>query len=271
MVGTLTLHTPVDCFSSAAYRSHILERWLIYRQTVQARHRVEIVKDYARRLPAYLLARCPICGEPVGEPVDTFSLNGFGWANPGDGRGWSPSLCPQTHLFRCPHVRIVTFYLNLRGRIPDDLFSDKRIQAGPGVPNLMLVPMAPEDARAVICELPIGRFDDEEPRHHYSAHFVTYFTESEESFVEVVRGWGLHHGMVEYSSVDYDLQAWAERGRLLWLDPADQELPLRKWGEAEFPFAGIEGDRNPYRVITRDGVAEPEPRGLARLFRRWRK
>lgn len=271
MVGTVTLLRPADCFSPDGYRAHMLEWWPVHRRTLQARDLVGIEKDYARRLPAYLLARCPFCRAPIGEPVDTFSLNGFGWAYRGDGRGWAPSLCPEEHLFRCPHVRIVAYYLDLRGRIPDDLFTDKKILAGPGLPNIMLVPMTLDDAVAVIYELPIGRFDDDEPRHHYSAHFVTYFTESEESFNEVERGWGLHHGRVEFTRVDYDLRAWAERGRLLWLDAGAPELPLGRWGDVPFPYSDTDGDRTRYRTITSEGSGAPKPRGLARLFRRWRE
>ena len=273
MVDTKVLFEPESCFSADGYRRFMLEQWPAYLRALRTQDRMVIVREYARRIPVYLVARCPFCQEPVGEPVDTFSLNGFGWASPGDGRGWAASIdAPASHVLRCPHVRIVAYFLSLRGSIPDDLFLDKRIVAGPEVPSLMLVPMTANDSRAVIYELPVGRFDDEEPQPHYSAFFISYFTESRESFIEAIRGWGLHHGTVEYRKVDYDLQAWAERGRVLWLDPGSPELPLRKWGEGEFPYGDIQGDRNPYRNITRKGVAGPEPRGLARLLRwKWKK
>ena len=111
----------------------------------------------------------------------------------------------------------------------------------------------------------------EKTRHYASillvSLFVTYLTEQRDSFVEAIRGWGMDYGLVEYQDVDYDLASWAERGRLLWLDPTASDLPLRRWGEADFPYGKIEGDRTPHRTITRSGAEGPKPRGLARLFR----
>jgi hypothetical protein len=250
------------------YRLFMRQKWPIYHQTKGTRDRMNIVREYGRRLPVHLLARCPFCESVIGEPVDTFSLNGFGWANPGDGRGWAASVeAPVEYVQRCPHVRIVAYYLNLHGKTPDDLFPDKRILAGPAVPSLMEIPMAPEDACAVIHALPVGRFDEEKPQHHYTAYFVSYFTERRQSFITAIEGWGLDHSMVEYQDVDYDLMSWAERGRLLWLDSTDRAFPLRRWGEAHVPDSDIEGDRTPHRTITREGARGPKPRGLARLFR----
>lgn len=271
MLGPNPISQPPGTFTWGEYRRYVREYHPRLKATKRLSEIETIIGGYGHRLPLTLLARCPFCASPVIEPVDTFSLNGFGWGLPPDGVRWSRLYQPPpTRMQRCTHVRIVTWFLNLRGLTPDDLFPDRDLQVGPEIPSVMLVPMAAEEAVAVMHEVPVGRFDDDELQHRYSVYFMTYLTEQRESFVEAIRGWGLEYGMVEYEDVDRDLAGWAERGRLRWLDPSDPELPLVSSEDSAFPYAEIEGDPAPYRTITREGVEGPEPRGLARLFR-WRK
>ena len=39
----------------------------------------KLTHAYKNQLPIHLIARCPICGEALEEPLDTYSLNGIGW------------------------------------------------------------------------------------------------------------------------------------------------------------------------------------------------
>jgi hypothetical protein len=101
-----------------------------------------LIKDlppiYRSKLPLYLLARCPICGGRVTEPIDTFNLSGIGWwISESRGFGWfgrahrhvtdifSPlggERFPEpSYHAECEHVRAVCYGVNLNGIIPDDI------------------------------------------------------------------------------------------------------------------------------------------------------
>jgi len=272
MLGHSSIQQPSDLWDARAYESFLTEYYPIYQQLKQAQEMVKLQVEYGRRLPVYLTSRCPFCGDPKSEPVDTFSLNGFGWGMANYGAGWSALLgLPPREPGACNHLRITVYFLNLRGQIPSELFADKKIKTGPEVPSVMRVPMAPDDARVVIHELPIGRFGEDPLQQRYSVYFLTYFTESPASFEKATKDWGVHYGRIEYNNIDYDLQGWAQRKRLLWLKPDDPELPLADISTDKFPYADIQGDRTIDRVITREGVVPPRQGILQRLFGTSRK
>ena len=225
-----------------------------------------IVREYRSRLPLYLLAHCPVCAKPVSEPIDTFSLNGFGWREPNRGLGWSHSMGTRSEEYNyCQHIKIISFFLNLNGIQPDDLLPDKVLRSGPEVPSIMTVPMQAEGMQIVMHKLPIGRFDDTEPQPHYAVYFLSYFASDEDAFNNVIRKWDCHYGMVDYDEVDYDLRHWTEEGKLLWLDASKPDLPLLDASSAEFPYPGISGSKWPERQITRD-PEKPKRSLFGRLF-----
>lgn len=226
----------------------------------------KMLAEYRSRLPVYLLARCPFCGTPVSEAVDTFSLNGFGWRDPNNGLGWSKNMGVVRKEFNyCDHPKIISYFLNLEGIVPDDLFPEKTIQSGPEVPSVMNVPMRAEGTAVVMHRLAVGRLDDAQLQPRYSLYFLSYFASDQEAFAAAIKSWDIHYGLAEYDDVDYDLSAWAERKRLLWLKPDSPELPLVSTESDPFPYGEIKGDRFPYRTLTREGVKLPQP-GLFERF-----
>lgn len=259
---------PADGAALAAYRTWLAERWPVFRATKVAADSVHMIDEYVTLLPACTLARCPFCDTAVAESFDALSLNGLGWHEPSTGYGWlrgRRSVAPLA--LSCTHLRIVAWYLNLEGHLPDDLFPDKVIRTGPEVPSLMNVPMRADGAVAVIHPLPVGRWDDAEPAHHYTTWFVSYFTETRAAFDEATHDWGVHYGHVEYGDVDYDLEPYAARGTLRWLDGEGRLAPA----DAPYPYAGIDGDRSPERTLARDGVRHPSDGVIGRVrgfFRR---
>ncbi len=268
MLGKSPIKQPDEVFNEHTYEKFLETQYPRYQQEKRAKELVKIQVEYGRRLPIYLTSRCPFCGEPKSEPIDTFSLNGFGWGLANYGAGWSADLgLPPKTPGKCRHLRIISYFLNLRGQVPVELFSDKQIKAGPEVPSIMRVPMAASDAIAVIHELPVGRYGEHPRQPRYSVYFVSYFTERSESFAEATKDWGVHYGSVEYDDVDYDLVSWAEGKRLLWLDNNHPELPLVSIADADFPYADIEGDHSPERIITCTGVSVPQPDIISRIMR----
>jgi len=241
--------------------------WPLYQKEIRAQALVKITTEYRAHLPVYVIARCPFTGKPISEPVDTFSLNGFGWGMGNWGAGWSASLGPSLAEHKASsHLRIVAYFLNLHGLTPDDLFPDKVIKTGPEVPSIMRVPMAAEDSVAVMHELPIGRYDDAQLQPRYSVYFISYFTKSAKSYNQAIKDWGVHYGTIEYDNIDYDLASWAKKGRLLWLKADDPELPLMNCETADFPYGNIQGSRAVERTLTRTRIEIPEPTLIDRVL-----
>lgn len=260
------LDPPFDAAQLGRYRGWIERQLPAFRATKAAAERVRLLEEYAELLPLCVLARCPFCNAAVAEPFDALSLNGPGWSGPSAGFGWLPGRSTLAPLApACTHLRIAAWFLNLEGRTPDDLFPDKVVRTGPEVPSIMRVPMRAEDAIAVIQPLPVGRWDDNAPAHRYTTWFVSYFTATRESFDAATRDWGVHWGRVEYGDVDYDLDRWARDGRLRW--GAGDAAALAPAG-APFPYAGIEGDRSPERILRASGVEHPSD-GLIGRVSRW--
>ena len=263
MLGHSPAAQPTGLWSFDEYRQFLLGAWPGYQTRMEPAARVRLTTEYMHHLPVYAIARCPFCDRQVTQHVDTHSLNGLGWERRGAGYGWAQELGGQIPLEQlCGHVRIIAEYLNLKGERPDDLFPDKVIRSGPETPSIMLVPMRAPGARAVIHQLPIGRFDEIVPRPHYSVYFLTYFTESAAAYDAATANWGVHYGRVEDQDVSYELVDRVRDGGLLWLDQDDPQLPLASPLVEAFPYGVIAGDRWPEHIITRAGIARPR-RSLA--------
>jgi hypothetical protein len=142
-----------------------------------------LTKEYRRRLPIHLLARCPYCGSSILKPMDMFSLRGcYGPLNMDElyhgSEKWVVSKPPEK---RCEHAIMATFAINLNGLIPDDLSAwisrGKSMQIDSS-PVVIVWPLVARQTSVVIHALPIGRLDDPEPIHRYTAYFLTYFASS---------------------------------------------------------------------------------------------
>ena len=107
--------------------------------------------------------------------------------------------------------------------------------------------------------LPIGRLDDKEPIHRYTAYFCTYFAGdwtnllSEEMWVPNDLG-GPAMGLVQ---VDIDLKKWVKADRLFWLDPDDQSQLVQGPAEA-FPYADVQ-PVGWYRIVRGGQMDGPHP------------
>lgn len=207
--------------------------------------------EYRSRLPVYLLARCPICGGRVYEPIDTYSLNGIGWRSPNRGFGWFgtvpvPSLqrtIPQSDVSydaECDHAKIVSVMVNLNGVQPDDVTQE--VWIGSERPFVISPVLNLEHTYAVIHALSIGRFDESEPQSHYTAYFVTYFTDVDRQlFDKVMQPAHEEYSLILIDWADYDLMKWVKRGKLYWLDKNDPDLPLRNRPIDDFPYGAVKG------------------------------
>jgi len=266
---------PQHIFTTAEYRE-LLERYRLWkgeqdrvqlqsdkfdkeRYLTWKKELLSFYDEYLSHLPTYLLARCPICGGRVWDKVDTYSLNGFGWWGYGspDARfHWSDT---QDKLESdCGHAQLMTWSINLNGLTPDDVFIGtprRPFEINSERPRLMLWPMEVQATRtcAVIHALPIGRFDDPQPQHRYTAYFVTYFAEDVRVFRDVAERGDMSIFAFQVVEYDFDLVKWVRAGRLFWLDPNDPELPLRGGPVEAFPYANVQGRGEEERLKIIDG------------------
>lgn len=213
----------------------------------------ELPAAYWTRLPVCLLARCPICGARVTEPLDTFSLSGIGWwYNEPRGFGWfgpkprsdydSTRLMDPSYAAECEHVQAVHYGVNLNGIIPDDVRAVGDVVIGSERPGVWWPFLEQEGHCAVIHALPVGRLDDDPWQPRYTVYFVTYFGLDKAAFQRSLLPWKWYdpNFLWQYDLTDYELTPWVAAGKLYWLGEAAAGFPLRQ-GLAEFPYAGITG------------------------------
>jgi hypothetical protein len=157
--------------------------------------------------------------------------------------------------------------VSLNGLQPNDLIGymlgDKlhnRTMEIRAAPYVMVWPLLARHTRAVIHALPIGRLDDEESIHRYTAYFVTYFAGDQSNLRTTAGMWvaneygGPAMGWVKESR---DLLKWVKADRLHWLDPDDTSKLLNGPPEA-FPYVNVKPKGCYY--ILRDGrVDGPNP------------
>lgn len=223
-------------------------------------------REYLARLPVCLLARCPICGGSVWEPIDTFSLNGLGWTRSRTGDGWF-GLVPvtvnmtsqhrwvnstgETHSFtaECDHVRIITVSLNLNGLQPNDVTAPYSVKVGSEKPFVMKPLMDLDQTYIVIHSVPVWRFYNRDSDLHYTAYFVTYFTAaSEAAFTTVMQPAYENYTSILYDWMDYDLRKWVTAGKILWLDASNPDFPLRSKQDQNFPYGNVQGGEGVWEI-----------------------
>jgi hypothetical protein len=113
-----------------------------------------------------------------------------------------------------------------------------------------------EQTYAVIHSLPVGRYDDVEPQPHYTAYFVSYFTDVDRrTFDRVMQPAYEAYGRVLYDWADYGLMKWVQREKLFWLDPNDPDLPLRNKPASDFPYGDVKGGEGLW--VIRNGRMQP--------------
>ena len=230
---------------------------------------------YYAALPAYLIARCPLCGAENIERLDTYSL-----------REWpGMNLLNGTSIFghhaivqHCEHFALVQRFLNMRGVQPDEFCGPVR---GPEVPHVigyLLKPRAfpiphnidhilrAEDfyCHAVIHALPICRPEGAHFEPVHNVFTVTYFSENPSNTREVVRAYNtfFHDPRTPQTFCEppdgreawWDLRQWVAAGKLHWIDGSTPDLKLRTATStrshtvSEFPYADLEGRRYPYFI-----------------------
>lgn len=224
----------------------------------------EMRDEYISRLPLHLLAVCPYCQGRIIQPVDSFSLAGFyPLLNIPDhylsGTEWFSSQRPRR---QCRHALFATISLNFNKLTPNDLptwMLQRKWNWIAASPLLIAWPLVAQRTSAVIQPLPIGRLDDSEPLHRYTAYFITYFA-SDLSNLKTKELWvsgDMGRPATEGVYYDPDLIKWVKAKRLFWLDP-DNPARLVSGLEDKFPYIDIQ-PQGRYRLIENGDTEGPNP------------
>jgi hypothetical protein len=269
-----------NIFTFEEYKEFVKEYWVLApHEHFPYTRRFEMKATYRERLPVYLLARCPICGGRVEEPIDTFSLNGPGWEwISARGYGWFGKILsgqdkdsgaflyhPSYHA-DCEHVQVVDWCVNLNRIKPTDvILNPYSIDIHSEIPYVMTLAMQAPDVSMVLHAIPVGRFDKQNSPEKYTCYFMTYFARNAEAFEQVMPG--PFEDTLVYGILDIHLKRWAEEGRVCWLDPGTPDLPLICGTTANFPYGNVQGNRYGFIKGGKFDRGDPINRLLAWAFK----
>jgi hypothetical protein len=206
---------------------------------------------YLATLPRPELSRCPFTEQVFTHSVDTGGLDGPWWQYENPLRPSAEALDLIETLF--------AFTGALRLGEPLELFS-YLCKPGPEAPFVVPRILSHDSVRAVVSHVRVGP---------HTGFPIVYFAE-EPPEIERFNTWGTDHydtytgwdSMEEDSEpVDFDLESWIERDKLLWIAPGDDRLELRS-GLNGCPYVGLPGRRTFLRIqagVVSDGPALPTP------------
>jgi hypothetical protein len=220
---------------------------------------------YWRMIPTYIASRCPFCDATVQQKIDTYSL--YLWSI----RHNTNSVADSPEVYgKCSHFVGVHSFINLAGQRPykSELDEGTLFSSEPEVP--MVTPtLLPDDVEsyAVLHSLPICRPWGNRFLIRYLLLMLAYYSIDPKelkkrrlvewaggyyvpNFLDIDRPWstrlGIYWEEAGTKPETWDLLYWVKKGRLKWLDLAQQDLPLISDTDA-FPYSEITGMRHGYR------------------------
>lgn len=197
-------------------------------------------QSYESGLPVVALARSPFSGQLFESPFDPFGLDGLWWNFEAPVRPYREA--PETFF-------ALTGAVTLEEPVESAPFLCK---PGPAVPYLLPRLLEHPFIKAVIAETSVGR---------HRAFAVVYFAQLPLPNVPRANEWGSDSylrvspdGGVGWSSVqedpgefDFDIAAWIERRKVLWIAPNDDNFTLQT-GIEGCPYLRLPGTRASQRI-----------------------
>lgn len=227
----------------ATYReSRKQTSWPIY-QTLSAeqskkerRLQDRLLAEYAARLPAVPLSRCPFCETIVEYVMDPMGL---------DGPWWFVDKLIDYPTTDEEHFRVLLGAIDFHGREPAEARVHHTVLPGPGVPYVVPALFDTPDMQAVISTIPLANGDQ--------AYVTAYFSPApvhggmlhqpwaRGSYEVFDEGGEYEAWTIKNDQWDFELQPWVDKGVLSWIEPGDDSLTLRREGEC--PFDKLPGVR----------------------------
>jgi hypothetical protein len=216
------------------------------------------VREYWSALPEYLIARCPICGEPDFERMDTHCLENGWLIDSGES-----IFGGEYQMGGCEHRVAAQGFIHLNDVIPLEL---KYYRSQSEVPYVMpiFLPNEPQ-SYTVMHSLPICRSEEGKFVPRYTIFMLTYYSK-DPSVLLKRRAQDAERGKSDpdfrlslmyrwYEAMSFreawDLPLWVTRGKLWWLDLDRDDLPLKSGPVSAFPYGNVRGRR--YGFIYRNG------------------
>lgn len=210
------------------------------------------MESYWKKLPEYLVARCPFCHAAYRSPLDTHSLK-YWRINP------EKSIAVFTYerqTIECRHFVAVQSFVNLNGHFYEEfnrLEMPAFVNDNGDIPFVSpkLLPAA-LPSTAVIHSLPICDLEQNQFTPRYSLYMITYYAKEPKAVLEDYHrntrvGPDDYFPLLEFPEYMYrhpeaaDLKQWVAQEKLQWLDPFSPELPLKAGPADAFPYTGITG------------------------------
>lgn len=209
--------------------------------------------DYFTALPRLGLSRCPHSGQPLVRSFDPWDLRGYWWQEGNLEDTPEPDPGPQ--------FRMLSGAVTLNDLAPE-AGTEENAFIGPEVPYVIPRILAMPTMLAVVSRLTLAC--------GYQAYPIAYF-----STVKPPRGslaipwrrtaydWEDESGAPCFSHPmdpwDFDLGPWLRQGKLLWIEPDDASLSLRRQGDGPCPYIDLPGERRRQIVLGRSIRYEPPP------------
>ena len=197
-------------------------------------------KNYLSLLPKLLISRSSITNELYELSIDTLGLDGL-W--------WDSERSVRTSEDDIQSFFALTGSIKINEDIPNVPFP---IKPGPAVP--WVCPRLLEDERisAVISHLKVGNYD---------AYITVYYTRDDSIDIERINTWGSDYYIAEDKDgyalfgntfdtpeeYDFDIAPWIEKGKVKWIDIADESFTLQDSVEG-CPYLNLEGYRYPVLI-----------------------
>jgi hypothetical protein len=212
----------------------------------------KLLSEYYDRLPRMTLSRCPYCGLALERTFDPWGLDGPWWQ--------VGETAPHEEPPACEHFMVLQGALNLNGKPVDG--GRKPSKPGPEVPFVIPAVLNLPTMTAVVSALSM--------EHGYTAYPIAYFAEKAPPPGALTQGWNQEHysftdaagrgaWTIKTDPWDFDVKAWAQRGKVKWVDPGDPAFQLSTKPVSAFPYGNLSGRRERLTIIGNHLTTVPPP------------
>jgi len=207
----------------------------------------ELRKAYLNGIPTKAVSKCPFTGKVLERTIDLSGINGLWWDYD------NPARLQEELL---PTFFAMDGALQLGDTIEAFPFN---CSVGPEVPFVLPRLLKHAQIKAVLSSFPIGS---------HRLYFITYYSEPMLSEIRRTNDIGtycykykdregrLQHDFYEDPAKDFELEDWIRSGRLLWIEPDDENLTLRGYVTG-CPYLDLSGNRKTL-VLYEGRVSEAE-------------
>jgi hypothetical protein len=203
-------------------------------------------EPFLNRLPAYVIARCPICSIENVEGLNTYSLHDW------DMTSGESVFDYRLIVHHCEHFALAQAFINFHGVWP----AEAEGMLGSEVPHVIGHLLEKRRCLAVIHALPICRIEDDAFVPRYTLFIISYFSKSPKKAYDAVITFNVDYVEpgVAWPFIPppdgcehwWNLRHWVSAGKLFWVDGDGPALGIQTHDTDAFPYGGITGRTQPY-------------------------